>query len=164
MKASVKSLSAGFFCLWIAHAEPGAAQDSSVVAGLTVTSYRSGSVLEIPASFQTKRGAVYHPSILQEDLRRLLHQHVADGFINARIESVVVRPSTGSFGWEILITVDEGMPAVLQSITFEGTHFLSEAQLHVRLGLNIGGRFTKQDLEFQLGWFLGKIHKKYLEA
>ncbi|HLF20514.1 MAG TPA: POTRA domain-containing protein, partial [Bacteroidota bacterium] len=146
-KASVNSLPAGFFCLWIAYPELNVAQDTARVVSLTVMSNRSGSAQEIPDNFQTKRNVVYRPAILQEDLKRLIQHYVADGFINARIDSVVIKPSTKNSDVDILVTIEEGMPAVLQSIIFEGLGSLSETELKTRLNLHTGSRFTQRELE-----------------
>lgn len=147
MEASVKSLSAGFFCLSLLQTPGMSAQDTVRVASLTVVTGRNSSFAEIPENLQTRPNTVFRQRDFQEDLARLIQHFAADGFIQARIESVAIAPSLTASGVDILIRIQEGKQALLKSLKIEGTEAMNESMLKEHFSLAEGKRFIQHELE-----------------
>jgi len=156
-KAGVELSLAGLFCLSDCLLSTAWAQDTVNVASIRLLGVHRLSSEEILAVFQTKTRKPFQAEVFQKDLKRLVDLYAGAGFPQAAVESTMVQ--TTSHGTEVLIAVDEGKPAVISSMHFDGAGAVDEKDLISELTMGVGDSFVPSQLESDIQTLL-KLYER----
>lgn len=94
----------------------------------------------------------FDESTFEKDKEKLLTYLHEKGFYDAQIvhDSVLVKEKNGKQGLHAVLTIDEGRPYFVQSISWEGNTKFTDSQLSDWLGIKTGDRYNLKKLEENL--------------
>lgn len=118
-------------------------QEISTNQLLTVSELQSGQAGD---SVRCARGAASVEGLYREQ-----------GFINTRVE--VSRRPNGSVV-DVVLTIREGLPAIIHSMTFDGNHYLTNDELKSVLELRPGDRFVERQIDRDMNMLLALYEKR----
>ena len=116
------------------------------LAKLQITGNQTISANSIQQALDVKIGDQLPPSGLQPLKQRVLQLYRDHGYHQAQVTLDAVE-ETGGEKATLVVTIEEGRPSQIGSVTFEGQSVLTEAELMKASGLRPGTRFTLNALE-----------------
>lgn len=153
-KASAGKQSAGFFFYMICAllmmsivVGSSSGQENRTVRVLTFEGNKIFRTAEIGRWMRTKEGGAFQQADFQADLESLIAHYSAEGFLFAKVDSfyIVSLPDTSKI--DITVVIDEGKPAVVHSVSFDGANVLRPSDLQAKMETRTGKRFIPLLLE-----------------
>lgn len=102
---------------------------------------------EIARWIRTKEGGVFHQADFQADLESLLARYSAEGFLHAKVDSFSIVPLPDTNKIDITVAINEGKPAVVHAVSFEGASVLPPRDLEATMETRTGKKFLPSLLE-----------------
>ena len=118
-----------------------------LIRELTVTGHAlSFSTSQLLNILQLNPGDEFSRERLQTALARLLQFYAKHGYMQARVIPTVTR-QTNQTDIHLVITVQEGQPALIGQVTFSGQLGLPEADVRKRFDLDTGAPYTSTEID-----------------
>ncbi|HEY6951959.1 MAG TPA: POTRA domain-containing protein [Bacteroidota bacterium] len=134
------------------------AQEITTVGTVDVRGVSVFSPNELLAGFGTKPGDPFSAERLNTDLDRLIAKFRNEGYLFGRVDSVSTQTLAGKTN--LIVYVDEGKQALIDTIVFEGDSALTDGVLRPSLMFKEGSPFVQSEIEAGAGAIL----RKYEEA
>ena len=153
-KAGVAICPPGFFCfLLLSLAICGSTgltfsqQKAISVRSVSMAGTKSLKRAHLEEVMQTTEGRLFARQALADDLERIVRRYAAEGYPFARIDSVHLNPSPTGDAVDVLIVINEGKPAVVKSLKFEGARGVPVTELVGNMILREGDLLLPPQLE-----------------
>ncbi len=127
------------------------AQAEARVQTVAFSGNRHFSSAQLAGVIGTRDNAALSDSLLKQDADRLLEFYRAQGYIFVRVDSVHLERDSAKDEVNILLALDEGKPAVIRHLEFEGNAHLSAGEIRSRLDIKEGEVFVPDDFEKKIG-------------
>lgn len=159
VKASPRFVWPGFFCFMalIACTRIVQGQNAPMIGSVTVEGNQEISTNQLQAVSDMAPGQAGDSAACARGAVRIEEFYRDQGFTGAR--ATVSRRLNGSLV-DILITVREGLPAIVHSVTFTGNQHLTGDELNAALELRSGDRFIEQRIDRDINTLLSLYEKR----
>ncbi|MBI3585922.1 MAG: BamA/TamA family outer membrane protein [Ignavibacteriales bacterium] len=125
-------------------------QENRTVRVLTFEGNKIFHTAEITRWMRTKEMGVFHQADFQADLESLIAHYSAEGFLFAKVDSFSIVPLPDTSKVDITVAINEGKPAVVHSLSFDGATVLRPSDLQAKIETRTGKRFIPLLLEFDI--------------
>lgn len=158
-KASPRVVRPGFFCFMACIACTGVAQEQKIpmIGSVTIEGNREIPTSQISTVVGLQSGQAGDSAACALGATRVEELYREMGFLNAKTE--VSRRVNGS-QVDIAITISEGLPAVIHSVTFDGNRHLTDAELNSTLEIRPGDRFVESRIDRDINTLLALYEKR----
>jgi outer membrane protein insertion porin family len=108
----------------------------------------------------TQRGSTFTDSLFTGDRERIIELYKNHAYLHARIDSMQIQSDTITHDVDVYIFLNEGKPAVVRRIEFDGCNNLTPTELNVIMQLHEGDFFIPSILEQDIQSLLQQYERK----